>query len=133
MNFIMVPAIMGILTLGFYKLFELFVCKKERLLMIEKMGDKFSPDMVGQKINFSSVGNISFSALKFGCLFMGLGLGLLVGYLICVTTIEGYFEVKRYMQLYETVSVIYGACVLVFGGLGLLIAFLVELNINKKK
>jgi hypothetical protein len=27
----------------------------------------------------------------------------------------------------------YGACVLVFGGLGLLIAFLVELKINKNK
>ena len=29
MDFIMVPAVMTIITLGVYKLFELFVCKKE--------------------------------------------------------------------------------------------------------
>ena len=45
MDFIMVPTIMAIITLGIYKLFELFVCKKERLLLIEKMGDKFVPDL----------------------------------------------------------------------------------------
>ena len=46
MDFIMAPAICGIFVLGFYKLFELFVCRKERLSIIEKMGDKFTPDML---------------------------------------------------------------------------------------
>ena len=45
MDFIMVPTIMAIITLGIYKLFELFVCKKERLMLIEKMGDKYVPDV----------------------------------------------------------------------------------------
>ena len=90
MNFITAPLVCGIFVLGFYKLFELFVCKKERLLIIEKMGEKFTPDMLEHKINFSSIGSMSFSALKFGCLLMGLGLGLLIGYLICSTTLEGY-------------------------------------------
>ena len=45
MDFIMVPAIMAIITVGIYKLFELFVCKKERLMLIEKMGDKYEPDV----------------------------------------------------------------------------------------
>ena len=134
MDFIMIPAIFGIVTLGFYKLFELFVCKKERLAIIEKMGEKFSPEMMGNKINLSSVGNVSFSALKFGCLFAGLGLGLLVAYLICATTLEGYVDVSRNSnwEYRETISVIYGACVLLFGGIGLLSAFLVELKISKK-
>ena len=35
MDFIMVPAVMTIITLGVYKLFELFVCKKERIMLIE--------------------------------------------------------------------------------------------------
>ena len=39
LDFIMVPLVCGIFVLGFYKLFELFVCKKERLLIIEKMGE----------------------------------------------------------------------------------------------
>ena len=34
MDFIMVPTILAIITLGIYKLFELFVCKKERLTII---------------------------------------------------------------------------------------------------
>ena len=135
MDFIMVPVVCGIFVLGFYKLFELFVCKKERLLIIEKMGEKFTPEMLGNKINLSSVGNVSFSALKFGCLFVGLGLGLLVAYLICTTTLEGYAEMSSNRfngNLRETISVIYGACVLLFGGAGLLTSFLIELKINKK-
>ena len=135
MDFIMVPTVCGIFVLGFYKLFELFVCKKERLLIIEKMGEKYTPDMLEKKINLSSVGNVSFSALKFGCLFVGLGLGLLVAYLICTTTLEGYAEMSSNRfngNLRETISVIYGACVLLFGGAGLLTSFLIELKISKK-
>ena len=135
-NFIIPPLVVGFITLGIYKLFELFVCKKERLLIIEKMGERFTPDMLEHKINFSSIGKFSSTALKFGCLFMGLGLGLLVGYLICTTTLQGYAEMgsdyfNRNMR--ETIAVIYSACILLFGGLGLLIAFLVELKINKNK
>ena len=135
MNFISVPVVCGIFVLGFYKLFELFVCKKERLAIIEKIGEKFSPDMLENKINLPSVGNASFSALKFGCLFVGLGLGLLVAYLICTTTLEGYAEMSSNRfngNLRETISVIYGACVLLFGGAGLLTSFLIELKISKK-
>ena len=134
MDFIMVPVVCGIFVLGFYKLFELFVCKKERLLIIEKMGEKFTPEMLGNKINLSSVGNASFSALKFGCLFVGLGLGLLVAYLICRTTIDDYVvrNADWSWEVKQTISVIYGACVLLFGGVGLLASFLVELKISKK-
>ena len=133
---IMVPAVCGMFIFGFLKLFELFVCKKERLLIIEKMGEKFTPDMLEHKISFSSIGKFSSSALKFGCLFMGLGLGLLIGYLICSTTLEGYTnmgDVRLNYNMRETISIIYGACILLFGGLSLLIAFLVELKINKNK
>ena len=133
---IMVPAVCGMFIFGFLKLFELFVCKKERLLIIEKMGEKFTPDMLEHKISFSSIGKFSSSALKFGCLFMGLGLGLLIGYLICSTTLEGYTnmgDVRLNYNMRETISIIYGACILLFGGLGLLTAFLVELKINKNK
>ena len=134
MDFIMVPVVCGIFVLGFYKLFELFVCKKERLAIIEKIGEKFSPDMLENKINLPSVGNVSFSALKFGCLFVGIGLGLLVAYLICVTTIDGYVvrNADWNWEVKQTISVIYGACVLLFGGVGLLASFLVELKISKK-
>ena len=127
LDFIMVPAIFGIVTLGIYKLFELFVCKKERLLIIEKMGEKFTPDMLEHKINFSSIGKFSSTALKFGCLFMGIGLGLLTAFIIHYNCYE-FFDKE-----WRICTTMYGACVLIFGGFGLLIAFLIELNINKNK
>ena len=127
LDFIMVPLVCGIFVLGFYKLFELFVCKKERLLIIEKMGEKFTPDMLEHKLNFSSIGNMSFSALKFGCLFMGFGLGLLAAFAI-------HYNFEDFLfKKWEIQTTVYGASVLLFGGLGLLIAFLIDLNINKNK
>ena len=66
MDFIMVPAVMTIITLGVYKLFELFVCKKERIMLIEKMDERgLLPQMDTPKLRGSS---FSFSALKIGCL-----------------------------------------------------------------
>ena len=37
MDFITIPLVVGTITLGIYKLFELFVCKKERIVIIEKV------------------------------------------------------------------------------------------------
>ena len=107
MDFIMVPTIMAIITLGIYKLFELFVCKKERLMLIEKMGDKYVPDVACMPKLY---GNFSFSALKLGCLLVGMGLGLLIGFVICTSAIPGYldkdvdtgvFIVRRYLWFME--------------------------------
>lgn len=135
MDFIMVPTIMAIVTLGVYKLFELFVCKKERLAIIERMGDKFSPDMLEYKMNFSPLGNFSFSALKLGCLLVGMGLGILVGYLICLSTIPNYWDLQDgqnyYWKIERIATLIYGATTLLFGGIGLIVAFIIELK-NKK-
>ena len=123
--------IVGIISLAIYKLFELFVGKKERLTIIEKLGDKLNSDMFDGKICFPNfaIPSTSFSALKLGSLLAGMGLGLLIGYLICATTMPNYFE-EHYMN--GLASVIYGACVLLFGGLGLLMAFIAELKISKK-
>ena len=50
MDFIMVPLIVGIVCAGIYGLFELFVRKKERLAIIEKIGDKLEPSAFDVKI-----------------------------------------------------------------------------------
>ena len=124
----MVPAVVGIITLGIYKLFELFVRKKERLIIIDKIGDKLTPDILNGKIDFSTnIPKFSFSALKFGCLFMGLGIGLLVAFAVHYNFAD-FVENTYYLR-----SAVYGSCVLMFGGLGLLIAFIVELKVSKKK
>ena len=128
MDFIMVPAVMGIITLGIYKLFELFVRKKERLTIIDKIGDKLTPDILSGKIDFSTdIPKLSFSALKFGCLFMGLGIGILVAFAV-------HYNFADFVESsYQIESAIYGSCVLLFGGLGLIAAFIVELKLGKKR
>ena len=92
MDFITIPLVVGIVTLVIYKLFELFVRKKERLSIIEKIGEKFDASMIENKFSFPSkiFKNFSFGSLKAGCLLMGVGLGLLVGFAICISTIRGY-------------------------------------------
>ena len=127
MQFIMIPTLFGIVTLGLYKFFELIICRKERLLLIEKLGDKLTPEGLNGQLNISLGRRLSFSALKFSCLFMGMGLGLLLAFFI--NAAWGY-TMKEFKIDDE---VLYGSCVLLFGGLGLLIAFLVELNVGKKE
>ena len=135
MDFISIPLVVGIITLGIYKLFDLFVRKKERLAIIEKIGEKFDASMIENKFSFpfnfkfENVG--TFGTLKVACLLLGIGLGLLIGYFICYNTLVG-FSTGNY-DARETAGVIYGACLLLFGGIGLLIAFLIEMQYRKDK
>lgn len=139
MDYITGWIVVGIITLGIYKLFELFVGKKERLTMIEKLGDKLDPSMLGNRLSLPlpigtspmSSSPTSSLALKFGCLLLGMGLGLLMGYIICVNTVPNYFTEHNW-HMKELASLVYGANVLLFGGLGLVVAFIVELKISQK-
>ena len=106
MEELMIVANVAIIFGVVYKLFELFVGKKERMMLIEKL-----------------------SSLRFGCLMLGLGLGLLAGFFIGLGTCNAY---PNYQNVYEITSLIYGACVLLGGGVGLLVSFLIEWKISKK-
>ncbi len=57
----MVPLIMGIITLGIYKLFELFSCRRERMAIIEKFGDKISAADWKGKFSLPIYNHYSFS------------------------------------------------------------------------
>ena len=61
---------------------------------------------------------------------MGLGLGLLLGYIIVQSTMVISGELSYEMR--ETMSVIYGASTLLFGGLGLVAGFIVEIRMKKQ-
>ncbi len=128
MDFIMVPLIFGIVTYGIYSLFELFVHKKERLMIIEKLSEKVDWAVLDGKLQLPSFAQkrISFSALKIGCLMLGLGLGLLVGFIF-----HTYVKVN-FGGDWDMVSVAYGASVLLCGGLGLILAFIIENKMGKK-
>lgn len=122
MNELMIVANVAIVFGVIYKLFELFVGRKERMMIIEKLGDKLTPDTFKNGI-FYHTGLFSFGGLRMGCLMIGLGVGLLVGYGIISATQYSYFDGNR---PYEVTSVVYGACVLLGGGTGLVISYLIE-------
>jgi len=133
LDFISIPLVVGIVTLGIYKLFELFARKKERMALIEKLGDKLNPEILDTKISFPLrlTGDKTFGTLKVGSLLLGVGLGLLIGFFISYFY-YGNANIDNY-RIREMVGVIYGASVLLFGGLGLVVSFIIELKLSKKK
>ena len=137
MDFITIPLIFGIVTFGIYKLFELFVCKKERMFLLEKMNFDNANNQYVNNIfkRHNSPSSFSFSALKVGCLLLGLGLGLVLGVLFFsfnIETVRAFGELTSY-NTYYVVSLIISGAVLLMGGLGLLLAFIIEYKIGKKK
>ncbi len=136
LDFITVPLVMGIITTGIYRLFELYARRKERIMLIERMTDcaglpPVQPPAFMGNLQPSLFGQPSFSALKLGLLLLGLGLGLLVGFSICYNVIPDF--VSGPWNYRSVGSIIYGASVLLFGGLGLVLAFVLELRLTKKE
>jgi hypothetical protein len=74
----------------------------------------------------------SFSSLKIGCLLTGLGLGLLVGLLIglMLHTNSCYAGMERW-HIVSFTGIANGASVLLFGGIGLLVSFIIENKMKK--
>ena len=134
MDFITIPLVVGMITLGIYKLFDLFVRKKERLAIIEKIGEKFDSSMIENKFSFpiKFENAKGFGTLKIGCLLLGLGFVLLFGYFVSYATLGGYGR-GQWDEFYRIAEIVYGASTLLFGGLGLLIAFLIEMKYRREK
>lgn len=133
MDFITVPLVVGMITLGIYKFFELLVCRRERLNIIAKIDpgalvDYLKNVRLGLPLNSpaadSRMSGFSSWALRLGCLLAGLGLGLLVA----------YWSVNASAATpYNHLSAVYGGSVLCFGGLGLVVAFVVERLVDRKE
>lgn len=123
MNFIIAPVIVGTICATIYSLFELFARRRERIALIEKLSEIKSLGQIEGKIDFTFGKSFSCWALRGACLLIGLGLGLIVGYLITLGTGEGSDRIE---------SVLYGGSILLFGGLGLLVAFILEMKFFQK-
>jgi hypothetical protein len=93
----------AIVFTGIYGILQLFVRRKERMLIIEKGANP--PEIKSDMPRFSS--------LKFGLLFVGVGAGIITGSIIAASTI-----------IEEEVA--YGSMVFIFGGIALLIDHLIE-------
>lgn len=134
MEFIFVPVIVGIITMGIYGLFDLLIRRKERLSMIDKMGDKITPDMLATYIpkftaSLPTNNKHSFGTLKIAALLMGIGVGLLGGFMVsyCSLGINDFSWGANNLR-----DIVIGASTLIGGGLGLLMAFIIEIKLSKK-
>lgn len=132
MDFIMIPLVMGIITLGIYKLFELIIGRRERRMIIEKMEAASLLDYIQLTQTGLCAGTVarpaqgfSSGALRIGCLLMGLGVGMLVGFLL--------LSQVGLQNDYRMESIVFGGSVLFFGGLGLIVAFVVERLLTRKQ
>ena len=72
MDFVIVPLTTGIVFAAIYALFELFVRRKERMAIIEKIGENLNNSAFDGKLSLPSYGlpRFSFNSLKAGCLLM---------------------------------------------------------------
>ena len=122
MDFIMIPAIIGICTFGLYKLIELFARRRERIMIIEKTD--FS-DSENKSIDVNIGSSEKFGAIRIGCLFMGIGLGLLIAFILGSSMeLSGINETRG--RVTEILGILYGGCVFLFGGIGLIVSFIIE-------
>lgn len=80
------------------------------------------------------VGDQSFSALKWGSFFLGIGLGIVVAYIINMCMMPYVQNVLRLdeWRVNELAGVVYGGCTLLFGGLSLILAFIAEIKLKNK-
>ena len=128
--------LVGFIVLGIYKLFELFVKKKERILLIEKL-----PTIINNKEELGSINLPSISlgsqnygswALRVSLLLIGIGLGCIVAVFLRTMFLEAIERVPNY-EYREMVFLIKFACITFFGGLGLFFAYIIELKQLKNK
>lgn len=126
--------VMGFITLGIYKIFELFVRRNERISIIEKLSN-VDPETLKHRINFpvyrdESVGSWS---IRIGLLLIGVGLGVIIAAIVDMSTALPVYDKGRMVyDSIDTVDVLYPSCAAVFGGLGLVIAYFIEKKKDKK-
>ncbi len=100
-----------------YMIIELFVHRKERLMLIDKAAQNQNIDIRGLLQKTGS--GFSFSALKIGCLLSGLGVGFFVSFALRIA-------LQHCMQDWGTQEMLSIASVLTFGGLGMIVAYLID-------
>jgi len=121
--------VVGICVLGVYRLFELFARKKERMAIIERLGEQIKLSDANVNLNlpiFQQTLNGNW-ALKISLLLIGIGIGLLVGFGFESQAINGnWAQYVNDWHFQSKIVVVYFASVAIFGGIGLLAAYFIE-------
>lgn len=128
-----------------YVVVVMLLNRRERRTIIGLLGDKVTPEMLNRQQPLPWFGTPSISpdatrrsrgygALRAACLFIGVGLGLIVALFLNMSIAANSVIFERLNGLWQVggISIIYVAGMLLCGGLGLLVAFIIE-NHSKKR
>lgn len=140
MNEIMAMVVVGIITYGIYKLFELFVRRKERMAMIEKLAAGIDPQIFNNQFNPVRIPIVkefinNSWAIRIGMLLMGVGLGVIIATIVDLSVLPPLVsgdDSRAYYDFRRTIDILYPACAAVFGGIGLIVAYFIEKKDAKK-
>jgi hypothetical protein len=124
----MIPLNFAIVFGGIYKVIELFVHKRERLMLISKITELKNIDFKGISL-YSSGGK--YTALRIGWLLTGIGFGFLLGFCINMLATYGDYSFRadeEFMFRYREYvgGIVYVASVCICGGIGLLMSYRAE-------
>ncbi len=137
-DLIIMPLVFLIVAFFLYKFFELIICRKERRMIIERMDPaslldyaKISGLRVGGGVPSESPRPRHAAAwpLRIGAVLVGLGLGAVGGRILAANLCSNGSNIDIY---YSNTDIVAG-CVLFMGGLGLLIAFIVEYKLYDQR
>lgn len=113
--------IIGIIFYFTYLTLSLYARRKERLMIIEKISEL--KDVKLGNIQLGGAGKYAW--LHVGCCACGIGLGLLIAFFIELNV--------RYTNIDIYMDACYGACLCLFGGLGLVVSFIIASKLESKK
>lgn len=124
--------IVAIIFVVAYKIIEVFVHRKERINLVDKLDfAKETNTDLNQILGGSIVTN---KATMWGCLLVGIGLGVLVGYIISYSCgLYSSIDSQNMRSLNEQITVIYASSTLIFGGIGLLTSYLIDKKRQKSQ
>jgi hypothetical protein len=119
----LVPVFICLVIFGaIYKSIELFVHRQERLRLIEKIAEVGSLDVSNLLDSFRRIKPQNYWSLRVACLCIGISIGYLVG-LCILANILGIGNLSNDCTLQQ---VIYPSCICLFGGIGLLVSYIIE-------
>ena len=131
----MIPLNFAIVFGGIYKVIELFVHKRERLMLISKITELKNIDFKGISL-YSSGGK--YTALRIGWLLLGVGCGFLLGFCINMLATYGDYSFRAdedfvYRYSNRVGGIVYVASVCICGGIGLLMSYRAERKVEQPK
>lgn len=128
----------AIIFVTLYKIIYLLAHRKERLRLIDKLDSAcMAPPEFQSNVNalMRSAGAEEilssfrrYTALRWGAACSGAGFGLMVGFMI-----SQWFGSNLENWGYYQEGVVYGSCLLLFIGIAMIIAFIIELNMRRKQ